>query len=439
LFRPASSPRPAGLIRILGSERIQPLAIAVLALALSVLAIALLLLALGKNPLTAFQGLLQGSGILPKPRYAGGKSMLTDLFGLLDAMTPMLFAALAIAIAFKAGLFNIGVSGQMLFSGFIATVLVGYSGLGAVLAKPLVLLTGILVGGLIGALVGILKARFNIHEVVSTIMLNYILQFVVGFFIKNYFVDPISRQSRAVAESARLTLMNVPVGDVATRIPLCFLLAVGVAVLLYFLLKKTGLGFEIRAVGANRKAAQYAGVRSERVIVIAMMLSGCCAGLAGVTYYLGYFDTIEPGALASVGFDSIAVALLGNSNPIACVLSSLLITTMTYGSTYMSSIAGVSAYIANLMVGIVLLFCACGAYLRYRIGKSGFGRVDVDVDTDTDGDRRVSVGADADGDGCVDRDADTNGDGRVDGNVDTNGDGCSDGDGRVGVKGGGIP
>jgi simple sugar transport system permease protein len=260
--------------------------------------------------------------------------------------------------------------------------LVGYSGLDAVLAKPLVVLTGLIVGGLVGAFVGILKARFNIHEVVSTIMLNYIFQFIVGFFIKNYFVDPISRQSVAVSESARLTLLNVPLGETSARIPLCFLLAVAVAVLLYFLLKKTGLGFEIRAVGANRKAAQYVGIRSERVIVMAMALSGCCAGLAGVTYYLGYFGTIEPGALTSVGFDSIAVALLGNSNPIACILSSLLITTMTYGSTYMSSIAGVSAYIANLMVGIVLLFCACGAYLKHRIDKSGLGRTDESLGTD---------------------------------------------------------
>jgi ABC-type uncharacterized transport system permease subunit len=109
-----------------------------------------------------------------------------------------------------------------------------------------------------------------------------------------------------------------------------------------------------------------------------MALSGCCAGLAGVTYYLGYFNSIEPGALTSVGFDSIAVSLLGNSNPIACVLSSLLITTMTYGSTYMSSVAGVSAYIAHLMVGIVLLFCACAAYVKYVIGRRGVGRVDAE-------------------------------------------------------------
>jgi simple sugar transport system permease protein len=374
----SAAARPNLLVRIVGQERTQPLLIAVFAVLLSVLAISLLLLALGKNPLTAFQGILQGSGILPKLRYAGGKSMLTDFFGLLDAMTPMLFAALAVAIAFKAGLFNIGVSGQMLLSGFLATVLIGYSGLSAVLAKPLVLLIGLVVGGLLGALVGILKARFNIHEVVSTIMLNYILQFFVSFYIKSYFVDPVSRQSRAITADARLTLMDVPLGDITTRIPLGFLLAIAVAVLLYILLRKTRLGFEIRAVGANRKASQYSGIRSNRVIITAMALSGCCAGLAGVTYYLGYFNSIEPGALTSVGFDSIAVSLLGNSNPIACILSSLLITTMTYGSTYMSSVAGVSAYIAHLMVGIVLLFCACAAYVKYAIGRRGIGRVDAE-------------------------------------------------------------
>jgi simple sugar transport system permease protein len=373
-----SAPGPRRLLRAISNERAQPLLIAVFAVLLSLLALSVLLLVLGKNPLTAFQGLLQGAGLLPKPRYAGGRGMLTDFFGLLDAMTPMLFAALAVAVAFKAGLFNIGVSGQMLISGFLATVLIGYSGLSAVWAKPLVLLLGLAAGGVLGAFVGILKARFNIHEVVSTIMLNYILQSVVSFFIKTYYVDPVSRQSRAISADARLTLMDVPAGEVTMRIPLCFLLAVAVAVVLYILLNKTGLGFEIRAVGANRKAAQYAGISPNRTIVIAMALSGCCAGLAGVTYYLGYFNTIEPGSLATMGFDSIAVALLGNSNPIACILSSLLITTMTYGSTYMSSVADVSADIAHLMVGVVLLFCACGAFLRYLLERRGSRGIGAD-------------------------------------------------------------
>lgn len=362
-------PKLGIIARIFYTERTRPLLIALLAILLSVIAISVLLVALGKNPLAALQGLLQGSGILPKPRYAGGKSMLSDFLGFLDAMTPMLFAALAVAIAFKAGLFNIGVSGQMLLAGFVTTVLVGYSGLDALIAKPLVLLIGFVVGGLLGAFVGILKARFNIHEVVSTIMFNYIVQFIVSFFIKSYYIDPVSRQSHLIDESARLTLINVSVGDITTRVPLCFLLAIVVAVVLYLLLKKTGLGFELRAVGTNKKAAHYAGIRSNRTIVTAMALSGCCAGLAGVTYYLGYFGSIEPASLTSVGFDSIAVALLGNSNPIACILASLLITILTYGSTYMSSIAGVSSYIAQLMVAIVLLFCACSAYLEFVVAS----------------------------------------------------------------------
>ncbi|MDR0347428.1 MAG: ABC transporter permease [Coriobacteriales bacterium] len=366
-------PRPT----LLTNPRSQPLLIALFAVLFSILAISLLLLALGKNPLAAFQGMLQGSGIIPKPRYAGGKNMLTDLLGLLDAMTPMLFAALAVAIAFKAGLFNIGVSGQMLLSGFLATVLVGYSGLSAGLAKPLVLLIGLLAGGLLGTFVGILKARFNIHEVVSTIMLNYILQSIVSFFIKSSFVDPVSRQSRAISAASRLTLTDVSLGDVTTRIPLGFLIAVAIAILLYILLKNTSLGFELRAVGTNKKAAHYSGIKSNRTVITAMALSGCCAGLAGVTYYLGYFATIEPGALTTVGFDSIAVALLANSNPVACVLSSLLITVMTYGSTYMSSVANVSAYIAQLMVGIVLLFCACAAYVKHRIERRGITRLET--------------------------------------------------------------
>jgi simple sugar transport system permease protein len=367
-----ATPRPPLVLRILRYERTQPLLIAAIAVLLSLVAISLVIIAVGKNPLQVFHSLVQGSGLLPKPRYAAGKGMLTDFLGLLDAMTPMLFAALAVAIAFKAGLFNIGVSGQMLAAGFLATIFVGYSGLGALLAKPLVLLVGLVVGAALGAFVGALKARWNIHEVVSTIMLNYIIQYIASFFIKSYYIDPVSRQSRAISSDARLTLIDVPFGDLAGRFPLCFLLAVLVAVLLYLLLMKTRLGFEIRAVGANRRAAQYSGIPSSRTLIVAMLLSGACAGLAGVTYYLGYFNTISPGTLTSVGFDSIAVALLGNSNPVACILSSLLISVLTFGSTYMSSAAGISEYIASLIVGIVLLFCACGGFLQYLINRRRF-------------------------------------------------------------------
>jgi ABC-type uncharacterized transport system permease subunit len=169
-----------------------------------------------------------------------------------------------------------------------------------------------------------------------------------------------------------------------------------VAVLLYFLLKKTRLGFEIRAVGANRKAAHYVGIKSNSITVVAMALSGGCAGLAGVTYYLGCFNTIVPSSLTSLGFDSIAVALLGNSNPIACIFSSFLITMLTNGSTYMSSTVGVSAEIASLVVGIVLLFCACGEFLKHLINRDRF-RSAVDSAEGLDGNAAEDGSAAVDG------------------------------------------
>ena len=119
----------------------------------------------------------------------------------------------------RTGLFNIGVSGQMLAAGFLATILVGYSGLNAFLAKPLVLLIGVAAGAVVGGLIGLLKYKFNINEVVSSIMLNYIIQYVCSFCINTFYVDPVSRQSKAVAQSARLTLADTVVGDLKMDIP----------------------------------------------------------------------------------------------------------------------------------------------------------------------------------------------------------------------------
>ena len=194
------------LIRPISNEKWQPITIPLVSILISFIAAAIVILIIGKNPLQAFYNLFQGAGILPKPSYAGYKSMLTDFLSLLNAMTPLVFASLAVAVAFKAGLFNIGVSGQMLVSGFLATIIVGYSGLDAIIAKPLVLLIGIVAGGLMGGLVGWLKYKFNINEVVSTIMLNYIAQYVISFFIQMYYIDPVSRQSKYISEACKINV-----------------------------------------------------------------------------------------------------------------------------------------------------------------------------------------------------------------------------------------
>ncbi len=357
------------LVRVLGNKKWQFISIPAFAILCSLIAISIIILIIGKNPLTAFTSLLQGSGILPKENYAAYKSMFTDFMEFLDAMTPMLFAALAVAVAFKAGLFNIGISGQMLLGGFIATVTVGYSDLPAYLARPLVVVVGIVAGALAGGLIGLLKHKFNINEVVASIMLNYIFQYVISFFINTEFVDPVSRHSRAVSADARLTLINVEMFGLKTRIPLCFIFAVLTAIVIYIMLAKTKRGYEIKAVGLNRQAARYAGIGVGQNIVLSMTVSGALAGLAGVTYYLGYFNTIQPGTLATLGFDSIAVSLLGNSHPIGIIFSSSLITALSQGSTFMSSTVGVRQEIASLVTGMILLFSACGAYIRYMVNS----------------------------------------------------------------------
>lgn len=357
------------LLQPIQNEKWQSLTIPLVSILFSLIAAAIVIILLGKNPLQVFFNLLQGAGLMQKPVYAGYKNILTDFLHLLNAMTPLVFASLAVIVALKAGLFNIGISGQMLFSGFLATILVAYSDWHPFIAKPLVLIIGMIAGGLLGSLVGFLKYRFNINEVVSTIMLNYITSYVISFFIHMYYIDPVSRQSRYITDAARITLTNVEIANLKMEIPLGFLLAIVVALILHFFLDQTVPGLEIKMVGANPNAAKYAGVHVGRNMIMAMMLSGCLAGLAGVTYYLGYFASIQPRVLADVGFNSIAVALLGNSHPIGVIFSSFLISVIDQGSTYMSSQAGIRQEIASVIIGLILLFSACSAYLKYKVNR----------------------------------------------------------------------
>jgi simple sugar transport system permease protein len=352
-------------LRLLGDDRTSVWAIPVFSVVLSLIAAVILLLLLGKNPFAAVAAFLRGSGFLPRPSYAGGQNMATDLLSFLGIMAPMLLAALGMVVALKAGMFNIGIAGQMLASGFLALVIVGYSGLPGIIARPLVILIGIIAGGLLGALVGFLKSRFNIHEVVSTIMFNYIINYVSGFYINSYFVDPITRASKVCSAASRLTLTGLRMGRLRPTLPLGILIALVLVFFIRFLLNRTILGFELKATGLNRDAARYAGIKEGRCIVLGMTISGILAGLAGVTYYLGYYNNIIPKTLPDMGFDAIAVALLGNTNPVGSAFASILVTVFQKGSVYISSTVGVPKEIASVIIGFLLLFSACNGYIRY--------------------------------------------------------------------------
>ncbi|MGD1821922.1 MAG: ABC transporter permease [Pleomorphochaeta sp.] len=347
-----------------GPGKHQLLRVSLFCLLLSLLGGAILLLLLGKDPLVAYRSLLQGSGILPKAKYPGKKSQLTDFLTLLNYTVPMIFASLSVAVALKCGLFNICVSGIMVLSGFIATVLVGYSDITSIVAKILVILIGIGVGALMGALIGFLKYKFNMNEVVVAIMFNYIISYVASFFIQTKFVDPVTRQSVEINENARLTLVDVEMFNLRMNITTVFILALIFVFVIKFMLDKTKFGFELKSVGANQKASRYCGIKVGSTIIKTMIISGSLAGLAGVTYYLGAYASIQPRVVPSLGFDAIAVALLGNMTPIGCFLASILVMIFETGTAYLSSRIGVLREIAALITSILLLFSASSGYFR---------------------------------------------------------------------------
>ena len=365
----------AWLAKVLGHEKWNSVTVPIFTIILTLIVSSIFLLILGKNPLTAFYSFLAGNGFAAKASYGAGNGMLSDFFAFLNIMAPMLLAALAFIFAYRCGLFNIGIAGQMLMSGFMATILVGYNkALPAAVAKPLVIIVGLVVGGLLGAFVGFLKYRFNIHEVVSTIMINYIISFLTGFFINSRYVDSITRSSKICSSAARLTWTKVLIGGYYCNVPLGIVVALIMVFVVKFIFDRTVFGFDLRAVGSNRNAATYAGINVGKSIIMSMMLSGCLAGLAGVTYYLGYTNTIIPKTLAGMGYDAIATALLGNNTPVGAIFASVLITIFQNGANYMSSTLGVAKEIASVITGILLLFSACSGFFRY-LSKNKLNRI----------------------------------------------------------------
>ena len=277
--------------------------------------------------------------------------------------TPYIFAGLAVALGFRGGLFNIGAEGQ-LFVGGLASAFVGYSitGLPWFLHLPLALLAGIVAGAIWGAIPGYLKARTGAHEVINTIMMNYIAFRLTDFLLQE---GPMTRPdglpiTPEVKPSAYLpALFPRPV-----RLHAGFFLALAIAALVYWFLWKTTKGFEIRMVGANPNAARYAGVRITHTMVLTMALSGALAGLAGANQVLGLDHKMVRAFSAGYGFDSIALALLGNSHPLGVVLASLLFGFLRGGAARMQSVASVPVEIIRIVQGMVIIFIAAPEIIR---------------------------------------------------------------------------
>lgn len=285
----------------------------------------------------------------------------------LVAVTPYILAGLAVAVGFKCGLFNIGAEGQFGI-GALCSAFVGYSlhGLPWYIHLPLALLAGAAGGALWGAVPGYLKGLTGAHEVVITIMMNYISFLLSNWLLNGPMKAPGFRPLTPVIDNSAMLPRFFPA---PLRLNWGFILALVVAALVYWFLFKTTVGFEIRAVGANPDGARYAGMNIVKNFVIAMTLSGALAGLAGATQVLGIDHWVGQGFSAGYGFDSIAIALLGQSHPLGVVLSAFLWGTMRSGATNMQYAAGVPIEIISIIQGLVIVFVAAPAVIRwiYRI------------------------------------------------------------------------
>jgi len=281
--------------------------------------------------------------------------------------TPYIFAGLAVSLGFRGGLFNIGAEGQ-LFVGGLASVYVGYAfkGLPWFLHLPLAMLAGILAGALWGAIPGGLKARTGAHEVINTIQMNYI-----AFRLTDHLLSgPMARPDGLPITPEILTTAYLPaLLPRPARLHMGFILALGAAWLVYWFLWKSTKGMEIRMVGANSRAARYAGIRISSVTVLTMALSGALGGLAGASQILGVDHRLVRAFSTGYGFDAIALALLGNSHPVGVVLASLLFGFLRGGAARMQTMAGVPVEIIRIIQGLIIVFVAAPEIIRslYRL------------------------------------------------------------------------
>jgi general nucleoside transport system permease protein len=288
--------------------------------------------------------------------------------------TPYIFAGLAVAVGFKCNLFNIGAEGQ-LYIGALASVWIGFNvtGLPFIIHMPLAFLGGALAAALWGAIPGYLRAKTGAHEVINTIMMNYI-----AFRLADWLVNgPMKRggsQGYIPITPSILDTSQIPkFFPDPIRFHAGFFIALGVAALVYWLLWKTTLGFEIRTVGANVHAARYSGINVGRNMVLAMAISGALAGMAGANEVLAVNYNVAGAFSPGYGFDSIALALLGKSHPLGVVMAALLFGTLRNGATRMQSLAEIPIDIIVIVQAMVVMFIAAPAIIRwlYRLKVEG--------------------------------------------------------------------
>jgi len=347
-------------------EILSPLIAVIAALIVGGLIIAIL----GDNPFEAY-GLLLSSSF----------GSIKDIGWTLHYATPLIFTGLAVAVAFRCGLLNIGAEGQLYVAAF-ATAWVGiklggtvvdvfgkkedwsWASLPAWLLIPICVLTAVVVGGIWGAIPGYLKAKFGSHEVINTIMLNFIAIALVGYFTQYFYKVPgdALMQTAPIGPAAEIPRLNQFLPFIPADVPLnvAFLLAIAMCFVVYLYLWKTKWGYELRAVGQNPSAAEYGGISPKKQIITAMTISGALAGMVAVGEVLGVRHNYYHEFSGEWGFFGIAVALLGRNHPLGVFIAAIFFGVLLRGEIFVDAFTRfVSKDLGAVLQAIIILFVAC--------------------------------------------------------------------------------
>lgn len=319
----------------------------------------------GYNPFEAYWVML--TGIFSRPSYVS--------WTIIKA-TPLILTGLSVAFAFRTGLFNIGAEGQFIV-GTMTAVWAGLTlNLPAIVLIPVIIILSTITSGIWGGLAGYLKAKFGVHEVISTIMLNWIAFYLLNFMVMSPGINkPGGETSLSIPRSAQISLFGEwkrsdsgiswlaehPFLKDLLRTPvnLGIILAILLAVLVWFILNKTTLGYRLRSVGFNRFAAEYGGINVNKNIIISMFIAGSLSGLAGAFHVMGVSKNISVLAgMEGYGFDGIAVALIGSNGSLGCVLSGLLFGALKYGGGKIQMALEAPSEIINIVIGTIVFFIA---------------------------------------------------------------------------------
>jgi simple sugar transport system permease protein len=348
----------------------------------------------GSNPIAAYQGLICGGlGLF----CTNGETPALQISTTIIFTTPLILTGLSVAIAFRSGLFNIGAEGQLIMGAIASTVVgVHFADAPGWVLLPLVLIAGMAAGALWGGIVGVLKAVTGAHEVVTTIMLNYVAQWFLRYLIIG---GPLQlphgfSTSSPIGPGAFLPTLLPQNGPPFFDLPAAvyrahtgIFVSLAAAALYAFLLRRTTLGYEVRAVGQSHRAARYAGVSVKRTIIVSMLIAGAFAGLAGAVQVAGIDHNLTDKYFTdTTGFDAIAVALLGQGTALGIVISAFLFGALHAGGSVMQADAGVSGNLVFVLQALILFSIAANFLRTIKFRLPGLGRAPespADEATDT--------------------------------------------------------